>query len=1214
MQSPWSTSLVLTFFFHLVAGLALCAGFGVLYLSSEQQFVLSAEIKLAILIGVPVLALLPTYLFASQFARKLAGLQGNSVRFLAEFDAEQAPPETVDAQFKRCLELARDRVAADTAEVERRAAELEAVRASAFVDSMRQSTENLMEACEKTCDRLDDASATAEAKSSAIEDSLGRTEALMADIPDQVEKTLESVKSGTDTALTSVNERVDVELDKMKVRQERGFLEIEAVAGQGLNNLQQNLEEMSAKAVKAVEDNAAVAQEGVDSLQKSLEAMQDSAATGIEDHLARANEAVEHLQSRFTELRDKISGDIAEQLARTGKDFAGFADSMQSEFKSLLEGSGGDLDALSQRFETEAARVELVAGQLESSAARVDDLTAQADKVDVQTLTQAIEALETAGQTFATLSKDAAQTNQHFTSLCDAKRAALEALEASANEQAGRLDGTVEACSSAVTDARSHVEGFVEEARKSVLMDRRRLDHAMDVVSEQLTARVEHLKEIDKGVQTSLGKLETSTDDFLGDLRDTLSGATEDAIGVLKTGTETSLDGLKLVVSEQSDGLKKHVTSIVDEQVKAASDLSRQGSDRLREILSRATSAMDHQLENLEAQMSTLSSRVDTGVIAVAGKLGDLFDQASEESARRFAESTKTLEEGQVQLSEQLGDLQSAGLSAMNFSNMLKAAEQSVTAKVELLESSRKQFDRIADTFESRLPVMLDKSMQSIEALAGDLNAQRTELKALFGQLEADGHRLGDVAGRLEPIDIDKYQVDMVDLKDKMSVVVRNIPMLGREVAAEVFAKLGGQISGFVADTSERMTGLEAVLQSARDSIAQSLEGGPDTAALDAQFARILDAFSTQAEGDGEAMRRLLQSQSELRSSLDQIVREMEGQTTQVSALDAKIGASLDAFSAGSSVADETNALSDGIAATADKIEDMRNVVLAEFSVQKDGLKHLNTALQPVSALSAAQTSVDTRLEAMQESLGALSGAVAAIESAGGADVGADSAGALEALQSAISAQIASLEARMARIKVEAPDLSLLSTVQAKVDYGFSDTESKLTALMDRLNALAAGAERGSDAPSLEGLQDGFEKLSALTSGLEGLKGELGALEASVLAQNEAVLSVPQAIDRLEGLEGLYRTRDLLTGHQTGLREGDIAFDRIATLFNKLEKEAEEVARTLIEGSGGAGQIDRQTLVRLLAHKDNIDSWSVQLRNISTALALGQDAAGVAAE
>lgn len=1187
MKNAWSFSILSTVLAYLAIAVVSLLGLAGLYLSISGKLELPQSATLPLFAGLALLALLPPVLFFAMWGRKLADVHAQAAHFISRVDNHAPVEEGFFPKVARCLKEAEDRLSADSAAIERRANELEQARASAFIDAMEKNTNSFAKVCAELEEKIEAATLTTDRKSQAIEDTLAKTEAHVAGLPDMLAQQLSDFDSRTQDSLAAFGQSTNDKLDDFQISYREtidGFRAssdehfgvfkggYEASLDGFQSRYQQGLQSFDDHAAEKLADFDTRSGQALADIQAKIEKDGNEVRATIEanfrDLEALAGKGVYDLQTSLSAQSSKTDEEIKKLIADLDARGVELSAKIQHAMEDMLAERQRDLENLTERLDAEAGSLAEVTARLDTSTGRIDDISSKADTLDMSVLAESIEMLSNSGQTFTELKDKATGIFHDFAELCASEKQALVDLQQVSGENSELFLQHIAESKDSVLSGRKRIEQFVEEARGAIFQERRRIDHAMEAAVQQLEGRADSLTEMDKSAKNILSRLETSSANLGDGIQSAVDGAVSDTVSALREGTDKAVDHFTAALEDRGQDIKAHLSSIMEGQTKSTSELVQESSDQIREICSRAASLMDQQLENLEVQLIGLSGRVDTGVTSVAGKLSELFDKAERENATRLAESAQLVENTRSEIEERIQDIRDAGVSAMNFANMLRVAEEAVTAKTDLMVKSGQQFARIADDFEQRLPDLVSRAMDGIDGLAQDLAEKRPRLAGLIDQIDNDGRKIQQATERLAPLDMDKFRVDLGEVHDKLAVIARNMPQLGSDVAAAVFARLGSQITNFVNGYEGRLADLDNLMKAVPSSVEKILSDQTDHDEIKATLAELPAHMKDQLRD------QLVELQQEEARSLNRLSDEFQGLSSIVEQLSGQVKGQLSAFQGS-----QTEAFG--------QLQQHLDAQVSEkLSAVQTGLEEALANHQPVDGH-------DSRAEV----LGGFEDQLADIR---------------KALKSMESSQLTSARFDEASHRRQG-DLKrlegLLNAQEERLKIALADMGKQASNGGQQASSLAPISEQ-----ALSDMQRELEALGSLTSELEKLRTDVASVNGQMVAQSEAVLAVPAAVDRLEGLENLYRTRDLLTGRKLGLHAGDIAFDQVSDLFNNIEIEAESTVRTLLEEASAGDVASRETLIRLLAHKENIDEWAGQLRNISTALALGQDAMGLAAQ
>lgn len=1171
MNSSWSLTLILIAIINIVSALLISAGAFVLFMNFADQADIGTTASLALLGAAVFLTFLPALSFIFYVGRGLARLNEQSAYVLAKA-AENDMPASLGLfdQVTEALRAGVTSMSKEREEIEAQLIEREQDRVGKYMQDIEASIASLQLACSDTQDRLRSASEEAEKRSGSISDAAERLNASVDDVKSQAVSAFDTLTRQTDDVLGTFEASTSAQLDGLKDRVDDSFKDLEAIAG---NNLAKH-------------------QESLDALIADTDILLKSQASDLALQIQSAADASDKQVKAMIERSDKAAADGAEAIT-----------------------------ALSDKLTT-------VSETLQTSTDRLDACSGQFIDLDMAGLSDSIETLRGISGSVTTLEDDAKAAYDKLDHLIGAQLEHVEALKAKGAADADAVGELVGRMKQEFEEGKSSVVSFIEEIRKSVFMERRRLDHTFETVTKQLEARGDNLEQMDQTFQKTLQSVDQASSDWSASVKETMEAQVDRSVTGLLDSMKAHVDGLKSDLANSMADLHGHAASLIDHQTEFSERKRNESDAAFDAICSKMTDGVEHHLESLEAKLSEIGTRIDTGVHSVAGKLTSIYEDSQ-------SLSTKTLEDAQAlatrtveTVEEQLDALKEAGASAQRFAALMKTAEEQVARRGALLETSSQQFMKMSEQFEDRIPALIERSTQSLESVAQAAADKGTSLDNFYANLTRDGAKLTGIVERLEPFDFETYRVEMGEITGKLSAIARNMPLLGREVAATVYAKLGEQMDAF----SNHYGAYSDSIQEALDRFDKQMNDADSglSPELAAEFESLAKLVETASASDTSASQTLLSEQQTLSNKLADIQslivtlaeQSLDGAkfaeiTGLLSSSEAGVAKTLEKLEATEALLKEQKSLSS-------KLSDIQSLIVALKEQAPDGAKFAEiTGLLSSSGAGVSKTL--EKLDATEKRLIALDKSVAGTaetvkdtlnkdlknlvdpvralladkmtaltnmmntQPSGGVDPGA-----LKALTSTV----ADIKAAVTDTRASAQTFSTKTGFE-RLESLLKQSEARLSAALTGINSAAAPAEA----------QDGVD-LSAVITELEALKDISRSLEAMMGAQSETILSLPTAVDRLENMEALYRTKNLLQGRSVGIKEQDLAFHEISDLFDKIEDEAESVAREMVERPAGKTNGADKTLARLMEHKNNIDSWAAQLRNISTALAISQDAAG----
>ena len=994
-------------------------------------------------------------------------------------------------------------------------------------------------------------------------------------------------------------------------------------------------------------------------LEKSMERAVDKRVHDIEK---------QRLDAHRSDI-DAIVGDLKKQVAAAGNDYSItriHADKLREEHSKLQEEQAAITAQLKERSE---ALVEKLSEHQENVTEENKTISEQLRSTVEEAAQKAASEVELAlGKWDESCGELSENLRQEMADLSDAVKTSFTDISETTTQCKGILQDEIGAASAALSTAATRLEGLSDEASEELKASVGSLDielrDMMSKVADVFAAVTEDAGKIKEHQEAfariELGDVLTSLENLNGLIQriNTLSETGADNIDRVAAAAnliETTTANFAAAASSSSTDIKTSVEEL--------SGSSSQIEETVGTFMDRLKRAAYIEYQSLKKATESVKKELYTQKDTVAELVSTLQQSADQVEAKNdaLAQSLKT---------ELLAGLNETRTQFKSSADDLIAMAQSTNAAVgadlkTVFEEMRDQLldaqGMVTDTIQTNLATAQGQSADMIEATAAKLTDQITEvtdrLTSLADQAQGDISNpvealqslLNDDESGLEPL-LERLKSLAETSQEAIDEQTNTLSITNKASSAivEVSRSLEGSMSkqaellslaltnvGKVADDIQ--INLPAKVEEAREALSALKSSSNENRILIEDSLRGYVSASSTLTNLSEKLSRIDFTKQKL--DIDDLTTSMRSIARNIPNIGHEVTVSVSRTVEGK--LREVEALiassQNGIATLANATETLESIkatvemdtgtdqAIGRLSTDLEGLRQqLNTIIAETSqqiAISGDQqkATLESHLPAISAKLDALSTTLAD-QGSGGPSADLDAMlhalqGSIETALAAQAAQQSALEQAVKAVdaKVGTPDMSGLSkpiisaisdhisTLPRALTAQFEERFAGLQAKVDQLAAQMADAKSGGGATALNDLES---KVNALQGEFSAVRESLETIDASVQAQTANMLSIPSILDQFK----VNQVVNGANGHSHSPSGSlDDAKSGISELFNLMESQAETLAERIVQNGEKLDGTLESNFRSLSANKTQIEHWSKQLRNVSTAIAIADD-------
>jgi len=1003
-----------------------------------------------------------------------------------------------------------------------------------------------------------------------------------------------------------------------------------------------NIQDAMRNDASEVQDNIRIgAASTIASLNEDLAGMR----TSLQDAFGQLGEVAQSIHASIGDDIKDANSAVVDELATLKGRIGDIADSVQDNAAKALS----DMTESASRFDTDSravvgqiadlyTRIAPDADRLNSYSAKLQDLNTDMLQASLESLTGAVDRITA----FSTEGEDAMQRLAGAAETFDGK---LGSMEEAMTEAAKTLQNSSGSLDTVADSAKDSIADFLQKLKTTAFTEYQSLKEATTATKQEVEEQQSMFRMMGRNLVTMSDRLilecrethQTVVDTFKADTgaattsfaeaakeavtalsgqNDTvfseITARVETALGDITEGGKAATDALAADIGAVRDSIEtaleevtassKTAVTAVSEEAAAirghADTLMQTTSKDLESKITDMTNALAYRITETGAQMDTFTQSAEEKILGPAGQLQDLLNTDGGSLASLAESLQSTLTRGQDAMDVQLEKLSASTAASDALIALTRSIEDGLQKHGDMLGSTTEKVLRIAEDVENQLPGGLASANSALDALVAEISGNRDALRYSLGSYAKVVGQLDSMISRLDGVDFDRQRVDMDELTKTMKAVARNIPTMGQDVVTQVGRQLAAPVNAMQSAVDDARASMEQLgtldqrIASANSDGIAALEEHVDGIAttLTAVQDMITQSSSDAADHDKKILRAIGQ--------VDQHVSQTMTQS--------RIGDVLDQ-----------------LGAVRAQIETLVSAQATD-DTQAGPVDLPDTVLRQISGIEKTAMSLSDTLRS-QHSL--LTGLAKAQDS--DADSGPDMGSLIANLSGTITGDITALQ-------------------QASSTALGQQIDTAINSIRDTLSEVASSAAKASDSDTdhSRALAEDFakelaqqeerqaEQLGRLQDQMTDLQASLQSVSSEVAVQNTSLASLPAMIESLQahaengtagqdagqqganGTNGSHSSNGHSSNGQGSNGQGsngqgaETIQTEISSLFTELEQEAENVAESLMN----TGDTPRKTsdvkaaLSHLNAKRDQVETWSKQLRNVSTAMALVRDA------